>query len=439
MAEQVLFDAHFQRSFLAFILRDSEFLKQVERDVTHEMFSDEYGKRIVIACKEFYAENKAAPDTLIFRVFGKYLQEGMMKKDLHDLCVALADDLFAIPLQNRSFLLKEFGKFLKHRMFETTLPKVVDFVRKGDFDSAESSMKEVFLFKPTHTTGMGKEFSEHVEERVLRREDEDRQRLWLLIPHIDKRVRGLRKGEIGVWQSQRSSSGKSCALAHCAKAFAMQGKNVVIFTLEMGEEAYEDRLDMAISGLTRSEMRDAAILRNKLKSVVRRSGKIVIKALPAYVTRCSDLRAHCQLMEAMNGFRPDVVLIDYADLLGPETPALRSDLYATGAEVYSYWRCWMHEEQLVGWTGMQSGRDAMSVDHADQMHASGSIAKIQIADMVISINRTAEEEAEGLTRIHVVKAREDRARITEVFPTDFERMQFWDAKRDTAWKDSVAV
>lgn len=436
---RVLFDAHFQRSFLAFMLRDSEFLERVVRDVTHEMFSDEYGKRIVTSCKEFFATHRAAPNTLIFSLFGQYLQAGLIKQDLHDLCTKFADDLFAIPLQNKGYLLGQFEKFLKHRLFEVALPKVVDLIRKADFETAESELKNVFLFKPTSANSFGTEFNANVEERSARRETEEKSRFWLLIPPIDRHIRGLRRGEIGVWQSQRSSAGKSCALAHCAKAFAMQGKNVVIFTLEMGEHAYEDRLDMAISGLSRDGMKDTERLRVRIQGMLRHSGRILVKSLPAYTTRCSDLRAHCRMLESLKGFKADAVLIDYADLLAPETPELRGDLYATGAEVYSYWRSWMQEDDYVGWTGMQSGREAMKEKHADQGHSGGSIAKAQIADVVLSINRTPEEEVNGLTNVHIVKAREDKARFSITFPTDFNRMQFWDASKDSDWKDKAVA
>jgi hypothetical protein len=99
----------------------------------------------------------------------------------------------------------------------------------------------------------------------------------------------------------------------------------------------------------------------------------------------------------------------------------------------------MGEDRMVGWTGLQSGRDAAKEKHADQQHAGGSIAKIQIADVVLSINRTPEEQVNGLTRIHIVKAREDKARFDVCFPTDFNRMQFWNARNDADWQQNSVV
>jgi replicative DNA helicase len=436
---RVLFNSHFQKCFLAFMLRDSSFLERVVRDISQEMFTDDYAQRLVIAIKEFYRTHRAAPDTLIFPMLDNFVQAGILKPEVQQLCSKLADDLFAMPLQNQGYLLAEFDKFLKHQLFAARLPEIVECVRKADFEQAEAKLKQIFTFRPSTANDLGTEFGDAVESRNARREAEDETRFWLLLPPIDRYVRGLRRGEVGVWQSQRSSAGKSCALAHCAKAFAMQGLNVVIFTLEMGESAYEDRLDMAVSGLSREGLKDGERLRVRIQGLLRNGGRIIVKSFPGYSTRCSDLRTHCRMLESLKGFKPDAVLIDYADLLAPETPTLRGDLYATGAEVYSYWRSWMVEEKLVGWTGMQSGRDAMSDKFADQQHAAGSLAKIQIADVVLSINRTPEEEANGQTRIHIVKAREDKARFEFCFPTDFERMQFWDASRDSSWQEQIVA
>lgn len=421
------------------MVRDSDFLERVVRDVTPGMFGDDYAQRIVLACVEFHRSNRAAPGTLIFRVFDGFVQEGLLKAEVRDVCSKLVDDLFAIPLQNKLYLLGEFEKFLKHQLFEVRLPEVVEHVRKAQFDSAELKLKEIFTFRPSSANDTGVEYGDDVVARNIRREQEDQSRYWLLLPPIDRHIRGLRRGEIGVWQSQRSSGGKSCALAHCAKAFALQGKNVVIYTLEMGEQAYEDRLDMAISGLNRDGLKDAEKVRVRVQGLLRNGGRIIVKGFPSYTTKCSDLRAHCHMLASVKGFRVDAVLIDYADLLAPETPTIRGDLFSIGAEVYSYWRGWMQEEKLVGWTGMQSRREAMSELFADQQDAGGSIAKVQIADLVLSINRTPEEEANGLTKIHVVKAREDKARFDICFPTDFNRMQFWDASKDGDWQERIVA
>jgi replicative DNA helicase len=116
--------------------------------------------------------------------------------------------------------------------------------------------------------------------------------------------------------------------------------------------------------------------------------------------------------------------LDYADLLAPER-ADATELYASGADVYNHLRGWLVEDRLVGWTGLQSGRSAMEVTVADQHHTGGSIAKAQIADLIVSINRSPEEETKGYTNLFIVKNRDGPARYSIAIKTDFNRMAFW--------------
>lgn len=149
-----------------------------------------------------------------------------------------------------------------------------------------------------------------------------------------------------------------------------------------------------------------------------------MKQFPSGLTRMSDLRAHKEMLGNVHNFHPDAILLDYADLLIPER-ADPADLHSAGAEIYNQFRGWMVEDRLVGWTGLQSGRGAMEATIADQQHTGGSIAKAQIADLIISINRTAEEDKKGLTNLFIVKNREGPARYGIVIKTDFNKMSFW--------------
>jgi hypothetical protein len=54
-----------------------------------------------------------------------------------------------------------------------------------------------------------------------------------------------------------------------------------------------------------------------------------------------------------------------------------------------------------------------------------SIAKIWDADLVLSINRTEEEQEQGLTQIYVVKNKNGPARFSRTIRSDFDRMHFY--------------
>jgi replicative DNA helicase len=419
------FDLHYQKYFIAHCLRDSDFLLNVLEDLDPNIFSNDAYKRVIRLCIDFGRDNKAAPDTLAFRYLDNLKAKGLLHENLHQVISNTIDELFTVPLQNREYLRKQYDAFLRQQKAKSILIPFMDCIKKEEFDKAEELMKDLFQYRPSQVVDLGGFLSADPTERISRRRQEESIRLWTLVPELDSRIDGLRPGELGVFQSQRSSAGKSAALQFLARSFAFQGKRVLIYTLEMSREAYEDRLDQCIAGITKGALTDRHRIQKALTHMLNQGGGIWVKHLPAELTTVGTLRKYTDMIANVHNFHPDAVIIDYADLLGPETKELRGDLYASGREVYSNLASWIQEDKLVCWTAAQSQRGAGEELVADMHHMGGSIAKAQIAHLIISLNRTQAEEQSGHTRLGIQKNREGAARYTITIPTDFERMQWW--------------
>lgn len=422
------FDEHFQQHFVNHLLRDSSFLERVAADISPELFSSEYGQRVARLTLDFFAENSAAPSTLVFRVLDKLLERQLMSPEVHkNLCVYI-DGLFALDLQNRSFLLREFDNFIRHQQFKRQIIPITEHVKRGDFDAAETLMKEIFTTKSRRELDLGREITSDPSNRIIRRQQSDKRRLWTLIPELDRCTPGLVAGEFAVLQSQRSSAGKSAGLVFLTRSYVFQAAKVLIYSLEMSEEDYEDRIDMCVAGLVDKNLLERHKIQECLRRMFRRGGGIWVKQFPGSLTSVEDLREHKQMLESVHGFHADAVMLDYADELGPSRQSVAENGFERGKENYSLLRGWAVQDELVIWTGMQSNRSALEATVADQEHSGESIAKAWIADLIISINRTPEEEKAGLTRLWKVKDRRGQARLSFTIRSDFSRMQFW--KRD---------
>jgi hypothetical protein len=431
--ESRLYDPRFQNLLLAHCLRDSQFLDHVAPDLRPELIGNEYGQRLVRILVDYHEREHSAPNDLVFHLLDDLKQQGLLQESLHNNLCTYIDDLFALGIENRQYLLREFDRFVKHQLFRRNIIPSAELVKAGRFDEAEQLLKETFLHRSSSEQDLGRAYTLDPTRRIRRRLEEDHQRFWWLVRDIDSRVRGLKRGELGVLQSQRSSGGKSAGLVFLTRQFAFQQRNILIYTLEMSEEDYEDRLDMCIGGLAKESLTDYTRLHQKLRKLVFRGGQIWIKQFPSMITTVSDLQRHKETLEALHGFSPDVIVLDYADELGPEKYSRAGNSFEVGKEVYSHLRGWAVKDKIAIWTGMQSGRGAMDVAVADQEHSGESIAKAWIADLIISINRTAKEQEEGLTRLHFVKNRTGVARFTLTVRTDFDTMQFvrQDLREDT--------
>ena len=417
-----LYDRHFQKCVVAFLLRDSTFLNIVKQDLRPDFFTDQYLQRLVRIVFQFYDDNKAAPGILIIRELEKLSGDGKLSAQVNELLAKVLLELFSIELQNRDYLLKEVSSFIRFSKIESKFPELAELSKQCKFEDAAKLAKEMFFNGHSKLQG-GRLFDLDTAVRIRRRLQGDKTKLWTMLPEIDQYVEGLSPGEIGVLQSQKSSIGKTAALVQFARNFMAQKKKVAFYSLEESEDAIEDRMDQCVAGLSRENLIDGSKIERRLKYFWNR-GALWIKKFPDATTRVSDLRDYTQVLKSAHNFYPDVVIIDYACLLAPETKSLVGDLYGAGFEVYNHWREWMVEEELVGWTGMQSNRSGAFADVADQEHTGGSLSKVQRADVVISLNRGKKDYANSTTTLHIVKNRRGRAGVDVLIKNSFETMNF---------------
>lgn len=419
------FDQHYQKHFAAHVLRDGHFLSRVHRDLQPEFFADENLRRLMRLCLSHYEQFKNAPNVMIFQVLDSWKSRQLISEAHHTICSTLADDLFSVQLQNSAYLLEEFDRFVSTQRFTAAAPDITEAFRRGDVKHAEQLCKAAFSYRPSWTATLGREYTADPADRVRRREMEDTTRFWTLIPEIDQHMDGMLHSEIGIWMSQRTSGGKSAALALMARSGLMQSRNVLLFTLEMTEEQYEDRIDQTIAGVPRSGLKDATSLQKSLNRVMRQGGRLRIVSLPPYKTTITHLREHCEMLRQIHGFHADILLIDYIGLVGPHHDSLRGDLYGTAQDVGSSLLQWVKEEKLICWTAAQSGRATTEKDHAVPEDIAGGVPISQIAQYIVTINQSPAEQMENKYRLFLGKNRDGKARVMETVSCDLSRMQFW--------------
>ena len=122
---------------------------------------------------------------------------------------------------------------------------------------------------------------------------------------------GLGPGELGVVMAP-SGIGKSWFLAKIACSAIKAGLNVLHYTLELSENYVGQRYTTILSGVQTSEHmeRREEIIR-KIKAI---KGRVKIKYYPPRFASAKTLSAHIDKVKT-TGFNPDLIIIDYADLL----------------------------------------------------------------------------------------------------------------------------
>jgi replicative DNA helicase len=139
----------------------------------------------------------------------------------------------------------------------------------------------------------------------------------------------------------------------------------------------------------------------------------------------TQVRSVISRLEAVDGVKPDLVVVDYADELraavrtqgGSEDDtsyAAYGNVYAELIAVGVDWSCPV-------WTGCQLRRQQYGEDTPGLEGVADSLKKAQMAHLVVSIGQTDTQEATGGMGLYVAKHRGGRSKLTINLKTDFAR------------------
>ncbi len=308
-----------------------------------------------------------------------------------------------IPKENYDWLMNEFETFSRHKALERAILQSADLLEKGDYNPVEKLVKDAIQISLNRD--MGTDYFNDPRARLMKLKDNNGQ-ISTGYPSIDKKLYGgFKRGELNIWCAG-SGGGKSLFLANLGVNFALQNLNVIYFTFELSEELVGMRIDSMITGIPSKDIfKSLDDVEMKVKLTGKRAGGIQIKYLPSG-KNCNDLRAYLKEYQVQTGKKPDIILVDYLDLMMPLSVKVSpSDLFVKDKYVSEELRNLAMETQAVVVTASQLNRSAVEEIEFDHSHISGGLSKIQTADNVIGIFTSRAMRERGRYQIQFMKTR----------------------------------
>lgn len=309
----------------------------------------------------------------------------------------------SMPKENYEWLMEEFEKFSRHKGLERAILKSVDLLEKGDYGPVEKLVKDAIQISLNRD--MGTDYFEDPRARLesLKNSNGQISTGW---PSVDKKLYGgFNRGELNIFAAG-SGGGKSLFLANLAVNWAMVGLNVIYLTFELAENLVSMRIDSMVTGIaTREIFKSIDDVELKVKMAGKRAGSIQIKYMPSG-KNCNDVRAYLKEYQVKKGRKPDVLLIDYLDLMMPLSVKVSpSDLFVKDKYVSEEIRNLAMETNCITVTASQLNRAAVEEIEFDHSHISGGLSKIQTADNVIGIFTSRAMKERGRYQIQFMKTR----------------------------------
>ncbi len=326
----------------------------------------------------------------------------------------------------RAYVLEQVSDFIVFQSLRKALDESLTLMPKGRWHDIRRVLTRA-LDSGLHDLDLGLHYFRDASARLLgAREDALRRVFPTGIPELDGCLfrGGLSAGEMGLILAP-TNRGKSIALLSFARRALVSGGRVVFYTLEMSDSAVAARADAAWTGLRMSELdehaEDVALKLSRLHATF--GDALLIKQWPPHAATVQMVRAHLEQLAA-TGFRPEMVVIDYGDLMRPS--ARYSERRHELAVVFEEIRGLAVELECPVWTATQSNRAALKKEVVGLEDLSESFDKAMIADVVIALCQTQEEEQMDppQMRLFLAKNRSERKGVLVPITTDFSRMCF---------------
>ena len=363
---------NFQIKIISCLLSDKVFLQTIF-DIINPSYFDSDGNKLLI--KKI---DKIDSDVLKVSVV-KNLKEAWRQIESEDL----------------DYVKNKTLEFCRNQVIKSAIMESVELLEGQNYDGIKKVIDEAM--KAGSSRDIGHEYVEGLEERLTESVRDVVSTSWDVINEVMDG--GLGKGELGVIVAP-AGIGKTWMLQVLGSAAVRAGLTVVHYTLELNQTYVGLRYDTVFSGVTTANIK---YHQDDVRKVIERlPGRLVIKYYPTRSATVPTLASHLKQLD-IQSIKPDLVLVDYADILR-DVGGAREVRHQLG-NIYEDLRGMAGEFDLPVWTASQANRSSLEEEIIDASKVAESYSKVMTADFVMSVSRKVEDKVANTARAHVIKNR----------------------------------
>jgi len=386
------FGTSFQSKIIASLLRDMKFIQTISDIMNPNMFDSDSNKWLIKIIKDYYIQYKKQPTLEVLKYKIDEIDNDILKLGVVD---KLRDVWKNIEATDLEFVQTQTVDFCKNQTLKNAILHSVELLENKDYDGIKSIIDEAM--KAGTTRDLGQDYITSLDLRLEGSARTTTKTPWDVINEIMDG--GLGTGELGVIVAP-AGIGKSWTLQAIGAGALKKSKTVIHYTLELNENYVGLRYDSIFTGVTTANIK---YYKDEVKSkILKLPGKLLIKYFPTKSASVHTIAAHLKQIE-LSGVKPDIVLVDYADIIMP-TGHFREKRHAIGG-IYEDLRGLAGEFQIPVWTASQANRSALDEDVIEAQKIAESYQKIMTADFVVSLSRKVEDKIGNTGRFHVIKNR----------------------------------
>jgi replicative DNA helicase len=382
----------FQIKVLYSLLNDKGFLQNISDVIQVEYFESPAHKWIVKSTLDYFAKYHTFPTMEVIKIEVAKEQNEVLrlsiKEELKQIYTTVHEEI--------EYVKEEFFNFCKNQRVKEALLTSVDLLKEGEFEGIRKILDEAL--KAGNDKQIGHEYEKDVESRFREEEDHKIPFPWKVFNDITDG--GVSYGNL-VLLFAPPGIGKTTVVCNIAVHAVKLGYKVVYYTLELDDRYVGKKIDSILTGV---EVKKLKHHRKEVEKAVKDlKGRIVIKEYSPGRASLDTIESHLRQLKSQNDFVPDIIVLDYPDLLRPRK--LRKESKEEIDDIYTDLKGLAKDMKTPVIAPSQINRMGARDEIIEGDKVAGSFSKMMIADLSISLSRKRKDKINGTGRFHIMKSR----------------------------------
>jgi len=398
-SEERTFGKHEEHAIISLAFDAPEFFSSVSKYIRNEHFKDPHARFIYVVLERSIKKHGIIPTREIIR-----------DTSLKHLTV---DDEYEpiVNLINRKSnprevpsVKEELINFAKQRTYGLLYTQdVMESVNNGEYDKVEEIIEEAR--KITDVSQAGIWFFDRIQDLFVK---DSETKHTTGFPKLDRLINdgGPTKGDVFAWMAP-TNVGKTMILCNTGESNIRKGKNVLHISLEGDIKKIQVRYAGVFTNIPAMTYSHRMAKRQEIESLLRQcsthtDAELVLYKFAADELDINTIRQTIEFLRRNKGFHPDVLIIDYLELMISRNKAYNKDDYVKQKAVATELCHLADKENITIFTATQTNRSGVKEEPSQAQKATIDLDKIAESfgksmplAYIVSMNQTWDEYKSG--------------------------------------------
>lgn len=307
-----------EKEIIFHLLKSQTYFKRVIADLDKNLFKDKTNKNIFKLINLYYSKKNAYcnPETCKILLTKTGFSE-KLKGKIIDYIDSIENKKVKVDLD---ILEEETRNWIQTTSVTDAIMESAEIIEKGDADLSFIPDKIREALKKGLTKKSGELHSD--TSRLERAEEDQGDKIPFELSTLNHITRGgFERKTLNCFVASQGG-GKTRMLADLAVQYKRMGFNVLVITLEISKKKYWQRIDANFSDVDIRhyfEEENQEKIKESLKNIPDSFGEIIVEEFPQRTVNKNHILKLVDDLKLQYGFEPDVIIIDYLNLLNSIT------------------------------------------------------------------------------------------------------------------------